>query len=397
MFVTVVIDSTATFDDVTMSGTSWMQLLSLSYLERIVLAVPEVVVMETGRHRERQARTTLEAFLRAVAKLPKSMRSLRDLGVEVEWDPPGSPVVPAVPGWEEAAEEVRERLTALLGRVLPVPDVSHAAVLARDLSGRKPFAASGKGYRDCLIWESVKTVVEDAAFDDKVIFVTDNTGDYCDDGGVLHPDLGRELDGSSGRLTIVRTLHDLMLDADVAPSVRGLAKDDAALHDHMQAWLSHSADDSRDDGPTVHQLVERSVFGACDDLAGQAVQSGPDERGHGGFDLVEIGLPDEMSEGEIDQALPLEGTLDWQTYETYEGGTLLVQATVLADLTVAGYVRKGDIPYLDSDRVTVVDGDWNDRVALVSASTTARLVFQLRVESGARTVDDVQFEGAEAV
>ncbi len=88
-------------------------------------------------------------------------------------------------------------------------------------------------------------------------------------------------------------------------------------------------------------------------------------------------------------------SLDWDAYETYDEDTLLVRATVDAEVEIEGYVFKADYYAIDED-VSVVDFDWNDHYALVTASLSARLVFQLRVEAGARLVENVEFETAEA-
>ena len=60
-----------------------------------------------------------------------------------------------------------------------MPQVSHADLVERDLSSRKPFSPTGKGYRDALIWESVVELCTDLTDADTLIFVTDNKSDFC--------------------------------------------------------------------------------------------------------------------------------------------------------------------------------------------------------------------------
>ncbi len=66
--------------------------------------------------------------------------------------------------------------------ILPLPAVTHEAVLERALSGRRPFDQDGRtGYRDALIWH---TVLELAQTTTNVVLVS-NDGDFADSTGEL--------------------------------------------------------------------------------------------------------------------------------------------------------------------------------------------------------------------
>ena len=65
---------------------------------------------------------------------------------------------------------------SLSAHVLPVhEDLDIEALLVRDLQRRKPFDDSGKGFRDALVWETLKAVVLASEAGDTIIFVTNNT------------------------------------------------------------------------------------------------------------------------------------------------------------------------------------------------------------------------------
>ena len=77
--------------------------------------------------------------------------------------------------------EYEAALSEMKIRILPYPKVPHKDLVAKELHQRKPFRDSKKGYRDALIWETVKgelipskdlldeCLVSDIAFDKRPI------------------------------------------------------------------------------------------------------------------------------------------------------------------------------------------------------------------------------------
>jgi hypothetical protein len=83
--------------------------------------------------------------------------------------------------------------------------VDHHELVKRALSRRKPFSEKGSGYRDTLIWygilQTLETYGED---DDQVAFISQNTSDFSNGNGKLHPDLVQDLiDRSFGKDSVV--------------------------------------------------------------------------------------------------------------------------------------------------------------------------------------------------
>ena len=58
----------------------------------------------------------------------------------------------------------------------PYPKTPHKEIVERDLARRKPFKKNGSGYRDCLIWETVKRV--SLWGEHEVSFITNNSKDF---------------------------------------------------------------------------------------------------------------------------------------------------------------------------------------------------------------------------
>src|ERR1051325_7544821 len=107
------------------------------------LAIPEVVlreVLNAIREESAAAAARADREIQAYASWTKAEVSL--LASRLDADV------------ETAQERFRKELRENDVRVLPLPELSHADLLSRDLARRKPFN-QGKGYRDALIWHSV--------------------------------------------------------------------------------------------------------------------------------------------------------------------------------------------------------------------------------------------------
>ncbi len=98
-----------------------------------------------------------------------------------------------------------ERISEVGGEVLPYPRVAHKTLVQRDLSKRKPFKESGSGYRDALIWESVRS--QTWGGDERIVFVSGNSADFGD-GPLVHEDLRSDIRNPE-RVTLVRSLREL--------------------------------------------------------------------------------------------------------------------------------------------------------------------------------------------
>jgi hypothetical protein len=80
-------------------------------------------------------------------------------------------------------------------KILPYPEVGHKSIVAKELNNKKPFKDSSKGYRDALIWETVKSElvpVKDLFEECQIQLLTRNTKDFADGNG-LHQDLKDDL------------------------------------------------------------------------------------------------------------------------------------------------------------------------------------------------------------
>lgn len=179
-------------------------------------SISEISVLEHIRHFEKEApeiEVKMKSRLGSYAKL-----FLEEITI------PALPPLYNVPTFEK---KFRARLVQLGIAVLPVPSVPHADLVARDLGEKKPFAASGKGYRDALIWLSFLGVIDDNTT--KAILVTNNTSDFgSQNKSELHPDLIAEIKTKLPQCEVLWfPVPQKLVDELVKPLLKALAEEEA--------------------------------------------------------------------------------------------------------------------------------------------------------------------------
>ena len=389
--IIVIVDTTATFDDVMMKSTGWMQLLTLCHDVKIQLVVPDVVLRETARHWEAEALEAVRIANAKIGGIKSSRERLAELGVD------GSSLVDSTPVGAEPTQaqfeqERRDKLVPLGVDIRPLPDdVTIETVLKRDFARKKPFNKAGKGFRDTLVWETVKKIVMESGAGDKIFLVTGNSNDYCDRSGGLAPELLAEVESAEGEVIRVADLEELLAHDMLTPLVAGLAKTDEELADFLALATVPGHPDV---GPLpIGQVVRNAVIHALEQLTGDDVET--DNVATSGHDFTDLSIPSEIEGLSIDTVAPDESTLTWQTYETYQDATLLIQAEIQAEISLVGFASKGDAVHLEeSKQAHVLDWDWNEHMAYVSTTTAARLTFQVHLERGMDFVEECELEGA---
>ena len=71
-------------------------------------------------------------------------------------------------------------LKELSAQILPYPNITHEKVVKYILERRRPFKKGDAGYRDFLIWQSIKKL--EIWGTEEIVFITNNTKDFGDDG-----------------------------------------------------------------------------------------------------------------------------------------------------------------------------------------------------------------------
>jgi hypothetical protein len=188
-----------------MSGASFRILKDGAHLIPAEIYVPEVVIDEVvNRYREDVAET--------IETHEKATNALRKLLPEISAKLQVSPVNPTEMGVKYQAWFLNE-LKLLRVKVLPYPKVSHKDVVARDLLRRSPFKRNGSGYRDCLIWESIRDLARCST--DKIVLISANKRDFG--GESLSDDLTKDVP-SPDRLQIQPSLRQFV-ESEITPKL----------------------------------------------------------------------------------------------------------------------------------------------------------------------------------
>lgn len=375
----VVVDTTAIFDDLLLRRLNWMQLLALCAKDDIRLVVPHVVLRESVRHWKRQADQALKNARSEVKKLNTSF------GLDAGDGPPVGLV-------DVDAHELylKDRLTSVGAELPGLPaSATPEKLLERDLGERKPFATSGKGFRDALNWEGLLELAADSSTG-RIFWVSKNSDDFSDGKSGLHSDLLAELEDPK-QVTWISTLADLLKRSEFAPLVTGLAASLEELEEYLATALVTAGSEAAPQ--TTDGFIRDALIDAAERLLGESVEGGyaalePDET------FGDLDLPGEVDDMTIDYVAADPNSVQWQVYESFDGTTLLIEATIEATLSFEGFASKSDA--LEPESFVVREWDWNDHVSQVAFDRHAILKFQLRVEEGVG-VDYVEFESAEPV
>jgi predicted nucleic acid-binding protein len=191
----VVLDSSPILADRPLRKRTTKALLDASSRGEIRVVVPQVVIDEV---------------------VNAAHGSFRDAGKEIskanDWVSKQLPTphLWKVPDVDALTDQVRNHLESEFAKhaveIAKHDSVPNDELVRRDLSRRKPYDESGRGFRDALIWHVLKDLdVEN------VVFVTRNTNDFADpdDHSRLHEELAEEVEDPH-RFTLVPDVSEVI-------------------------------------------------------------------------------------------------------------------------------------------------------------------------------------------
>lgn len=175
----VVLDTSAVFSDLLFARPNSQVLLGHIGPASYRIALPSAVVLE----HEKKLREQIEEEL---VRLTSAARNLDDRGVQVKF-----PAIDAKAEAKRVHGEVMDNLEKIGVEFPPTPTVGHDEFAQRSVNELKPWGKKSAGYRDALIWETVKEFAKNGP----VLLVSQNPRDFCADGetAVLHPHLVEDL------------------------------------------------------------------------------------------------------------------------------------------------------------------------------------------------------------
>jgi hypothetical protein len=188
----VVVDTNALMRDYLLIEANMQTFLQGCQRCDIAVFVPEIVVDELCGNYEREIGRLKSMLHSATRKLTTA------LGVKVD-----------VTDFDvkEEARSYRKHVYEMFGihdvAVATYPNLSPKTLVDASYSGKKPFKETGEGFKDFIVFETLKAVATQQ--DSDGTFVTANKRDFCCSDGKLHPDLQSAL---QQQVTIYDNIHD---------------------------------------------------------------------------------------------------------------------------------------------------------------------------------------------
>lgn len=170
----VVLDTSIFCRDFLLRGKAFRILLDSLKCVPARLCVPEIVLDEVVTKYSEVLREQVQASATAQHRLNKLLL-----------DAPSTEVAQLDEGATVRSYEahLRDRLLEAGAKLLPYPNEPHKRVVQHALLRKKPFNKKGAGYRDYLIWITLRTEMYFAP-EETVVLVTGNTLDFCDGSGL---------------------------------------------------------------------------------------------------------------------------------------------------------------------------------------------------------------------
>lgn len=184
----VVLDSNILISDFWLKSPNFKILLESAKDEKIELFIPEIVldeVINKFSQRINKAKIDINSEVNSFEKITNEK-----LGIEVS----DKIIVSSILKFKKYLYKVikQNKIT-----IIPYPKTDHKYLAKKAMLCLKPFNTNEKGYRDCLIWENVKSLLSDGEeriATPEIIFLTNNNKDFTSVNNNLHDDLVLELE-----------------------------------------------------------------------------------------------------------------------------------------------------------------------------------------------------------
>lgn len=359
----VILDANPLYGLATLSSANFKELVALAKTGDLRLVIPDVVVQELARQAAKEFNDRRSALRDAAARFNRIASAASEVGLV--FTPSVAHVVAASSTDRATFHDALSAFLCGMNVESPTyPDVSVGDLLARDLDYRKPFNENGKGFRDALIWVSIKELCRELeGLEAQVVFVTKNHTDFC--GGkdkALHPHLRDEISADQC-FDIVEDLPALLDHEAIKPLTERLRV--------VNEWLTQSQ---------IVRLVRRALT----DLSGlDLIQT---VRAYDGDGSYISPLKTVLHDVAFNDVAPDNSTVTFEIFSAGDSGDMTVRATVETDCDIEGLIDKGDFLARESD-FTYAE-DWNRHMMRVIESHRVR--FTLSADFTAATLEEIQ-------
>jgi predicted nucleic acid-binding protein len=351
----IVIDSNIIIADYWMESTNFKLLFENQRNGEIQIFFPEVVIDEVlnkFRNRLEKSKSQIESEFRTFSKLSKIDTKNPISGYFIE----------------KAYNDYQNYLNQLIDEkkisILKYPTTEHKYLSKKAIKKRKPFNSNGKGYRDSLIWENIKSLSKnyrDVKSEPDIIFISNNNTDFASKGNEFHEDLVRELSDENidnRKLKLYLNLSEfndkiakLFLKQSVSFSEKLHSDNDKDfdLKRFINNYLRNNF---------VGEDIYSLGFHRYEEYNEPTVSSFSED-----FDLENISI----------RKLNLD--------------SFLVDVTLDLEIEIDMFLNKNDHYHMDNYRgISVIDSDWNKYVTWVASTENIKLYLSIIIENSLHIV-----------
>jgi hypothetical protein len=239
----IIIDTNSIVEDFWMRGPTFSILLDNIQTIPARLCIPEIVIDEVVVKYEEALSELVLAIKKKSADLERLLRRKAIHAEEIDYEKEK----------RIFKSYLEQRIQQCNGFIDPYPKTPHHEIARRAIAKKKPFDSKGRGYRDTLIWESVKQHSNEGT--DKVFFITRDSHDFGE-----APDLHNDLSGeiiNTGNVRLYNSLRSFIQEC-ILPQLKKVDEEPRQRLEKitsriLQVWLEENLIDlvNEDEGLEV--------------------------------------------------------------------------------------------------------------------------------------------------
>ncbi len=383
-----------------LSSVPWTELmLYATKYTAIDFVVPDVVVHELARQEATQIEKSRSE---GASALRKARARFARAGITFP-DAPTADEVRKLP--LASRQDISDRMRSALDRagilIGPIPTMTHETLVAWSLDSHPPFDSTDKGYRDALIWRTVRDIAARQPDGSTVQFVsadsdftqkTDKKQTIAAEPPVhllLHQKLSADLSQVTSNLVkVVRSLQEAIDVVGVSDRIGVTTAEGKPAAGEAEEGAQSSGEDF-DEYRSRDQLLGQKIVAVSELLVGEEI--GPSYEGPAPKFEYEFS---DVENATVTAVVPILSSMTVDEHERFDGGTVIGDVNVTAEVLVEGYVTKADVAGTDYPWWTVINSDWNEHYALVEGELMAELKYQfvLNNEDVSLEFQDAEFD-----
>ena len=393
---TIFIDSTETVQNFGLKSENFKKLIDLRNDGNITVVIPEVVVRETLRKWKNN-------YTEKLNKLISSQREMQILRSKLYFNFQKFSLVDEMNEEEGDLTNLRENTPPLLDQrkfeqylnilhitIAPLPRINIDSILSRELERKKPFTTNekgfGKGFRDTLIWETIKEYIGDNKNNGPFYLVSNNSTDFANAKRTeIDPSLLEELQFQGlCEVAWVSNLENLL---SILEPIKTNATSDSEDSYDMENKPSKREENDDD-------FYFPYIEGANKKILQQEINL-PDRENYGGLNIGNLYFPPEIESAFIDNIEIYPDSLEIHTHKKSEGNEILADANIDASITFSAFVYKPD-QYIISNQerreydLSVSDIDYNQRYVEFYGKFEARIHYQIHANPSQKIVNFIE-------